>query len=62
MGPLGAASMEYGSIQRGYSYLVQLHMLSDIDAAAKLCLFQEEKRQQHLDTLLSQWNTRSVGV
>jgi len=58
MGPLSAASMEGGSPLRGYSYLVQLHMLGDIEAAAKLCFFKPDKRNIDLKTLLNQWETR----
>lgn len=61
MGPLCAASMESGSLHRGYPYLLQLHMLGDIESAAKLCLFQtEQHKQANLDTLLNLWDSRCV--
>ncbi|XP_076343175.1 serine/threonine-protein kinase atr-like isoform X5 [Tachypleus tridentatus] len=33
MGPLSAASMENGAYQRGYSHILRLHMLTDMEKA-----------------------------
>ena len=61
MGPLCAASMESGSLHRGYPYLVQLHMLGDIESAAKLCLFQPEQHKlANLDSLINLWQSRLI--
>ncbi|XP_013417435.1 serine/threonine-protein kinase ATR-like isoform X2 [Lingula anatina] len=38
MGPLSAASMEKGSYQRGYEYIVRLHMLNEIEQGARTLL------------------------
>lgn len=59
MGPLSAASMESGSSHRGYPYLVQLHMLGDIESAAQLCLFKsDQEKHANLDTLINLWSNR----
>uniref|UniRef100_A0A8C9W212 Serine/threonine-protein kinase ATR n=1 Tax=Scleropages formosus TaxID=113540 RepID=A0A8C9W212_SCLFO len=42
--PLSAASFEWGTYQRGYEYIVRLHMLSELEHA-----FTELQRQWHKD-------------
>ncbi|XP_070572431.1 serine/threonine-protein kinase ATR-like isoform X2 [Ptychodera flava] len=62
MGPLSAASMENGSYQRGYEYIVRLHMLNEIERGVK-CMVglngdnqddQTDNRQQ----MLHNWQAR----
>ncbi|XP_077988664.1 serine/threonine-protein kinase ATR-like [Glandiceps talaboti] len=62
MGPLSAASMENGSYQRGYEYIVRLHMLNEIERGVKCLLglntddrvVVDEDRHQ----MLNNWKTR----
>ena len=43
MGPISAASMEVGSYQRAYDYLVKLHLLKDLEQFVLKNLFQENQ-------------------
>ncbi|XP_035661643.1 serine/threonine-protein kinase ATR-like [Branchiostoma floridae] len=46
MGPLSAASMESGSYQRGYDYIVRLHMLCELQHGVKVLLRREDAGEQ----------------
>ena len=66
MGPLCAASMEIGSYQRGYDYIVQLHMLNELEQGMKVVMELndtslqpvESTKTQQMKMLLQQWDQR----
>lgn len=60
MGPLCAASMEFGSYQRGYDAIVQLHMLNEIEHCLK-ALFEsncDSSQSMILSNLMKHWEQR----
>lgn len=60
MGPLSAASMEGSALQRGYQYLIQLHLLKDIEVTTNIGgLFTERPLERgNLQYLTAYWNDR----
>ncbi|KAL3865678.1 hypothetical protein ACJMK2_043042 [Sinanodonta woodiana] len=63
MGPLSAASMEMGSYQRGYEYIVRLMMLTEVEETARVLMRLNgvaDDTEPHIAPadLLSQWQTR----
>ncbi|XP_064619014.1 serine/threonine-protein kinase ATR-like [Lineus longissimus] len=66
MGPLSAASMESGSYQRGYEYIVRLHILNEIEKGVHSLLHRgrwpgtdnEILSPLTKNQLLSQWESR----
>lgn len=58
MGPLCATSMEGSVLERGYQYLVQLHMINDIESAVKLHFSDSVSTSDDIDDLLTQIDSR----
>nr|XP_057946886.1 serine/threonine-protein kinase ATR isoform X2 [Doryrhamphus excisus] len=56
--PLSAASYECGTYQRGYEYIVRLHMLSEMEHTFTELQKQEEGSAPSLRQLLSHWADR----
>ncbi|XP_045160246.2 serine/threonine-protein kinase ATR-like [Mercenaria mercenaria] len=60
VGPLSAASFEMGSYQRGYEYIVRLHLLNEIEENMHMFMNLGEDDGGNItrQDLLSQWQTR----
>ncbi|CAH1797711.1 unnamed protein product [Owenia fusiformis] len=61
MGPLSAASMEKGSYQRGYEYIVRLHMLNELEQGVRELLHFPTRGPQErsgLAKLIELWDSR----
>uniref|UniRef100_H2ZM58 Serine/threonine-protein kinase ATR n=1 Tax=Ciona savignyi TaxID=51511 RepID=H2ZM58_CIOSA len=59
--PLSAASMGNGSYQRGYAYILRLHMLADMERVTEL-VKQEEITSQVVEDITSMWHLRLQAV
>lgn len=57
MGPLSTASLEQGSYQRGYDYIVRLHMLQELEDGVTRLMSQADK-QRLSGASLRHWHTR----
>ncbi|KAL4227217.1 hypothetical protein ACF0H5_012662 [Mactra antiquata] len=57
VGPLSAASFEMGSYQRGYEYIVRLHLLNEIEETMQIFLRQDKQDKTARQHLLSLWQT-----
>ena len=59
MGPLSASSMEVGSYQRSYEFIVRLHMLKELEEGVQTLLgMGGEGGKQTSGELLSHWGRR----
>uniref|UniRef100_T1IWR0 Serine/threonine-protein kinase ATR n=1 Tax=Strigamia maritima TaxID=126957 RepID=T1IWR0_STRMM len=67
MGPLSAAGMEDYAYQRGYEYLIRLHMLNEVEKGMRIFLkfpatLPEEDEFENPVSLISQWDSRFKSI
>nr|XP_009857757.1 serine/threonine-protein kinase atr isoform X1 [Ciona intestinalis] len=60
--PLSAASMVNGSYQRGYSYVLRLHMLADLERVIDVVKNKANILSADIEELTSMWHLRLQGV